>query len=476
MNKLELPLCVDCDGTLLHTDLLFESFLILVKRSPLSVLLVPLWLFRGKSYLKMQLAKRITIDPALLPYNTKFIEYLKEKRAIGQKVMLVTASARPLAEAIARHTNLFDAVEASDEKINLSGRRKADRLCQLFKEKGFVYAGNGPDDIEVWKRAGAAVVVNASDRIAKQVRHLTNVVAEFPAPPVTLMLYLKAMRLHQWLKNLLVFVPLIAAHQLNDVEQLVNAVLAFVSYSLCASSVYIINDLLDLPSDRAHPRKCTRAFASGSIPIQNGFALAPSLLLSSLAVASFLPVEFVIVLVVYFVSTLAYSVWLKTRIVVDVIFLGGLYTLRIIGGAAATAIIPSFWLLAFSMFIFLSLAIVKRYSELLETDKRGQLKAAGRNYTVKDLSVLMSLGTASGYNAILVLALYINDAKIIETYPNRQLLWLIFPFLLYWISRVWMKTHRGEMHDDPIVFALRDWQSKIIVGLLACIVYFASLV
>ena len=279
-------------------------------------------------------------------------------RANGRNLILVTASTRPLAEAIARHIDLFDAVEASDDKINLSGLIKAVRLCQRFADREFVYAGNGFDDIQVWKRAGAAVVVNASDRVARQARQVTTVIAEFPAPTVTILVYLKAMRYYQWLKNLLVFVPLVAAHQLNDVNQIVNAVLAFVAFCLCASSVYIINDLLDLPSDRANPRKRTRAFASGSIPIQHGFVLAPCLLLTSLAIASLLPVKFIMVLSGYFVSTLAYSVWLKTRIVVDVIFLGGLYTLRIIGGAAATTIIPSFWLLAFSMFIFLSLAIV----------------------------------------------------------------------------------------------------------------------
>jgi 4-hydroxybenzoate polyprenyltransferase len=285
--------------------------------------------------------------------------------------------------------------------------------------------------------------------------------------------YLRALRLHQWVKNLLVFVPLAAAHKLGNPELLAKAALAFVAFGLCASSVYVLNDLLDLPADRAHARKRQRPFASGAASVRVGVVLIPLLLAAAAAIATMLPLAFLATLAVYHVTTLAYSLWLKGKLMIDVLVLAGLYTLRILAGAAAVAIVPSFWLIAFSMFLFLSLAMVKRYSELLELRDAGVTNARGRGYEVTDLATLQSLGAAAGYCAVLVLALYINsnDVRINYTHPNR--IWLLCPLLLYWVSRMWQRAGRGQMHDDPLVFALKDRISRY-VGAAGVIVMLAA--
>jgi 4-hydroxybenzoate polyprenyltransferase len=293
----------------------------------------------------------------------------------------------------------------------------------------------------------------------------TQVEVVIPAPAAPWTLYAKAIRLHQWLKNLLVFVPLAASHQLTSMAGLGQGALAFLAFSLCASAVYLLNDLLDLDSDRRHIRKRHRPFASGAIPVWQGTLLIPFLLMAALLVASTLPLLFTIVLALYFTLTLAYSLLLKRQVIVDVLLLAVLYTIRVIAGGAATAVLPSFWLLAFSMFLFLSLALVKRSAELLITLQQNKTSAAGRGYRVEDLPQLMSTGTSSGMVAVMVFALYINSPDIHALYSRPVWLWLIPPLLLYWVSRLWMKTQRGEVHDDPVVFALKDWQSLTVLSI-----------
>ena len=364
-------------------------------------------------------------------------------------------------------------VIATDGKTNMAGKHKADSLVTLFGEKAFEYAANGRIDIEVWKRAQGAILVNASPNLTSQVAKLTSVSRVFPETSKRLRSSLRALRLHQWLKNLLVFVPLLAAHLVQDLGLLTEATIAFVAYSLTASSTYILNDLLDLPADRAHPRKRFRPFAAGDISIVQGWIFLLSLLAAALGLALLLPVNFIWLLGGYCLITLAYSVWIKKWVVLDIITLAGLYSFRILTGAAATGIQPSFWLLAFSMFIFLSLALVKRYSELFIMLQSGKEQARGRAYHVEDLPLLESLGTASGYMAVLVLAMYINSTDVTRLYSQPRWLWLLCLSLLYWISRVWLKTHRGEMHDDPLVFALQDRASQLMIVLGVCLLYLA---
>jgi len=275
----------------------------------------------------------------------------------------------------------------------------------------------------------------------------------------------RALRPHQWAKNALIFAPLLAAHQARSLHQLSAVLMATVAFCLCASSVYILNDLLDLEADRAHPRKSRRPFASGALSIKTGLVLGPLLLLGGVVLAAFLPGKFQLVFATYYVLTCAYSFDLKGRVIVDTLSLAALYTLRIIAGAAAADVPLSFWMLLFSIFLFLSLAFVKRYAELDSLRRRARLRAAGRGYHVEDLGVLQSLGSASGYMSVLVLALYINSPEVAALYTRPKMIWLLCVLVLYWISRVWMKAHRGEMHDDPVVFALKDRMSLGIVAL-----------
>lgn len=471
----QLPLCVDCDGTLLRTDLLHESVFLLLKSSWSSLLRLPLWLLRGRAHLKQQVAERVTVDAASLPYNEEVVALVKQARAEGRTTVLATASPRRQAQQVADHLGLFDQVLATDGDENLKGPHKAAQLERLFGRAGFVYVGDSRADLPVWAASGGAVVVSASGTLEHEASKLAPVVQTIRPAGASISTYLRAIRVHQWLKNLLVFIPLLAAHKAGGTPEALAAVLAFFAFGLCASAVYVINDLLDLPADRAHPRKRERPFASGAIPIAHGVAMVPLLLAGAAAIASQLPLAFWLTLGGYFLVTCLYSFWLKNQVIVDVMLLTTLYTLRIIAGGAATGIVPSFWLLAFSMSIFLSLAIVKRYSEMLMLIERNEVKATGRGYLVSDMPVLMSLGTAAGYAAVLILALYVNSPDVGALYPRQWALWMVLPPLLYWISRVWMKAQRGEMHDDPVVFAATDRQSWTLAAVIALALSAATL-
>ncbi|NIJ80447.1 4-hydroxybenzoate polyprenyltransferase/phosphoserine phosphatase [Xanthomonas arboricola] len=455
-------LCVDLDGTLLNSDILYESVLALLARNPLYLFLLPLWLLRGKAALKRELASRVVLPAETLPYNQQVLELL---RATTQRPrVLCTASDALLVKPIADHLGLFEQVIASDGKRNLSGRNKADVLVDAFGQGNFDYAGNGSVDLHVWEKAGGAWVVNNGATLARAAAQRTTVHAHWPAPPRA-RAWLKALRLHQWLKNLLVFVPLLTAHRFLDLESVLQSALALVAFGLCASGVYVLNDLLDLTPDRQHPRKRKRPFAAGRLPLLQGLLVAPALTVAGLLLSLACSIEFTLVLLAYYVMTLAYSLRLKRIVMIDVVLLAALYTVRIIGGAMAIGVELSFWLLAFSMFMFLSLALLKRYTELHAMLSSGKTRASGRAYSVEDLSLLQSMGAAAGYIAVMVMALYINSPESVELYRNPKLLWLVCPVLLYWVSRVWIIAHRGEMHDDPIVFAATDRVSQIVVVL-----------
>jgi 4-hydroxybenzoate polyprenyltransferase len=453
---------VDLDGTLLNSDILYESVLALLARNPLYLFMLPLWLLRGKAALKRELASRVTLPAETLPYNAQVLETLRNTPLRPR--VLCTASDQLLVTPIAEHLGLFEQVIASDGQRNLSGSNKAVALVEQFGPRGFQYMGNGQIDLAVWEQASGAWVVNNGTRLAAQAAQRTEVLAHWPSPPRA-RAWLKALRLHQWLKNLLVFVPLLTAHRFLDPASVVQSVVALIAFGLCASGVYVLNDLLDLTPDRQHPRKRNRPFAAGRLPLLHGFFAAPVLTLCGLALSLACNVQFTLVLLAYYVMTLAYSLKLKRIVMIDVVLLAALYTVRIIGGTMAIEAEFSFWLLAFSMFIFLSLALLKRYTELHGVLTSGKSKASGRGYSVEDLTLLQSLGAAAGYIAVLVMALYINSPESVELYRHPKLLWMICPILLYWVSRVWVVAHRGDMHDDPIVFAATDRGSQIVVVL-----------
>lgn len=459
-----VPLCVDLDGTLTHSDVLIESFLVLIKKNPLYAFLCIVWLLRGKGHLKAEIAARVSIDVSLLPYNARLVDFLRQERSSGCDLYLCTAGDHRYAEQVASHFGFFKGVMASDASRNLSGSHKAEALSTTFGIQGFDYCGNARADIPVWKLARRAIVVGSKsiEAAAKKVNK-TTVFFEDSRP--FLRLVLREMRVYQWVKNLLIFLPLLASHRFTQVDTLIDVGIAFLSFCFCASSVYLLNDMLDLDADRRHSRKRDRPFASGELPLLAGIILMLVLLSLSASLAILLTPAFQLVLTGYVVITLAYSFRLKRVVLIDVFVLAALYTARIVAGGAAGNIVLSDWLIMFSVMIFLSLAMVKRYTELDKIQRDGKTSAAGRGYLADDMSIMRSFGTAAGYVAVLVLALYMNSSDVTVLYHHPHRLWILFCLLLYWISRVWMIAFRGKMNDDPIVFAIKNRSSLLIIML-----------
>ncbi|MEC9375932.1 MAG: UbiA family prenyltransferase [Pseudomonadota bacterium] len=467
-------LVVDLDGTLIRTDLLHESVLVLIKRNPFYLIALPFWLFQGKAHLKQEIAERVELPIDLLPYNSDLLDYLQEKRRTGVKLMLATASNKRYAEAVAAYLGIFDLVLASDANRNLSGRTKLNAIREMLGKGSFSYVGNSSIDLSIWAESDEAILVDSSRSIIEKVRLHTSVAKIFKSGTNRIQAFLRAIRPHQWLKNLLLFVPLVLSHQLSDLQLVLQAFLGFIAFSLCASSVYLFNDLFDLPSDRQHPTKRSRPFAAGELPLWQGCFCLAILFLLSIFIAFQLSELFVLALITYYVLSLAYSIWLKQAVLVDGLTLAALYTLRLIAGAAVVSVSPSFWLLAFSMFIFLSLAFIKRYSELQLLHARGKAELIGRSYRYIDAETLAQLGTASGYLAVLVLAFYINSNAVLQLYARPEFLWLLCPMMLYWISRMWLLARRNEMHEDPVVFTIKDRRTYWI-ALIACITLLISI-
>jgi 4-hydroxybenzoate polyprenyltransferase len=469
------PLVIDLDGTLLRSDLLLETGMAFARSQPLRLLKPFSWLAKSKATLKEGLAHATHIDVRVLPYDPVVIALIEAERSNGRRVVLATASHYTLAERVAEHLQLFDQVLASDAERNLSAHSKRDLLVEIYGEQGFDYAGNSHEDIPVWAVARQAYVVNPGVGVERCARAQGNVEQVIRSNTGGVSDWLKALRLHQWLKNTLIFVPLLAAHQLTNPQLIWQGVLAFLFFGMCASSVYLLNDLLDLADDRHHQSKRNRPFAAGRLSIKAGLMVFPVLLVISFGCAAWLlPWQFAGVLAIYYVLSLGYSLLLKRWMGVDVIALAMLYTMRIIAGAAVFNLPLTFWVLAFSMFMFLSLALVKRYSELREARSKGDHeKTRGRGYYPDDLEMISSLGTSSGYLAVMVLALYIQDHATAMLYHQPQLIWLACPLLLFWITRVWMLACRGQMHDDPVVFAISDRISQV-VGSLFCLVFWVA--
>ncbi len=469
----DVPLVVDLDGTLVRTDTLHESLLVLLKSNPLLLLLAALWMLKGKAAFKAQVGRRVKLDAARLPYSEPLLAFLHEEKARGRRLVLATAADQTIAHAVAAHLELFEEVYASDGVVNLSGARKLARLKQAHAE--FDYAGDGEVDLALWREARRAVVVHGSAGLERKVRALgRGEVRTFQAPRVGVRKWVKALRVHQWAKNVLVFIPALAAHKGLNPQLLLEAGLGFVAFSLCASSVYVLNDLLDLDSDRQHPTKRRRPFASGDLPVRAGAALAPVLLVAGVSVAlALLPLRFTLLLASYYVVTMAYSLYLKQVMVMDVLVLAGLYTVRIFGGSLATGVPTSSWLFTFSIFLFLSLALVKRLSEVRRLRLSNATSTPGRGYLASDYEQLASLGVAAGYISVLVLALYITSKEVTVLYGHPERLWLLCPVMLYWVSRVWLLAHRGLVNEDPLIFALRDRVSYA-VGLVAALVLLAA--
>ena len=467
------PLVVDLDGTLLKTDLAVESLGYHLKTRPLATLGMLPAITRGSAALKGRLADAYDPRLDLMPWNQELLIWLKTQHQ-SRLLILATGSNRALAEKVASHLGIFDEVLASDDENNLTGTRKRDALIARFGAQGFDYAGNSKVDLPVWQAARHAIVVNAGERLIKEAEDTSIVTHVFDRMLPVLPSALRAMRTYQWSKNLLLFLPLLAIHPLLSLSTLFTTCMAFLAWGLCASSVYLLNDLLDLEEDRAHKTKRYRPMAAGTFSVGMACILTPLLLSSSLVIGFVINSWFGCVLSLYYILTLLYSFRLKQIPMLDVVMLATLYTSRIIGGAAAIRVAPSMWLLAFSMFLFLSLAIVKRYAELHAQRSEGSWKKKVRGYHSTDLQLLEVLGSASGYMSVLVLALYASSEKVSVLYDEPRLVWLLCPVLLYWISRVWLLTHRGKMDQDPIVFAARD-RASLISCLVMGVIYLLAI-
>lgn len=468
-------LYVDLDGTLIATDLLHESALQLLRTAPMTALRMPAWLLRGKAFMKRRIAENISIDASVLPYRPDVLELIRDARAQGRRVVLATASDALLAEPVAQHLGVFDHIIASDGASNMSGDRKLEAIRADAAGHAFSYAGNDSVDLKVWEGAQAAVVVSNSAGLRRRAGELVPLEKEVDVAKPGLRDYLYGLRLHQWLKNLLVFLPLLPIMGTVTQPMVIAAVAMFFAFSLCASAIYVFNDLLDLEADRHHHRKKKRPFAAGLIPISHALPLALGLLaVSGVLAALTLPPIAIATLVGYVLLTSAYSTWLKRRMLVDVFALAMLYTTRILAGSAATQVEPSFWLLGFSMFMFLSLALAKRYVEIREMLAKAQSRVKGRAYLAEDATFILATGLASGQLSILTLSLYLNDPTVSQRYDHPYGLWLLCPLLLYWLVRIWLKAHRGELHDDPVVFAATDRISQMIVLVVVVLVIWAT--
>ena len=472
--QVERPLCVDLDGTLVKSDTFVDSLMVLARRHPGAFMRAPFWAMKGKAYVKSQVASMVTLDVAHLPYNRPLLDYLRDEHAAGRKLYLATGADRVLARKVAAHLGIFEEVLASDGAVNLTGRNKLRHLEQRFAADGFDYIGNALPDLPLLQGAQEAMVANPDLwlNLALKSRNVA-VSRRFQDRSHLLAVLAKALRVHQWAKNLLVFLPLLLAHSFRNAASVLAAVAAFFCFSLTASATYIFNDLLDLESDRVHLNKRKRAFAAGNLAVTAGLGIAFTLAAVALITAAYLPRKFLVYLLLYFVTTLAYSLSLKRIVLVDVVVLSSLYTIRMLAGSEATHDPVSPWLAAFSIFLFLSLAMVKRFSELQNLHARGATPTNARGYLLSDIEQLRSFGTSSAYASIVIFALYINGRDVAALYHHPTRMWLITPLLILWISRVWLLASRGLLDEDPVVFALSDRMSLLLCLGVAAIAYSA---
>lgn len=460
---------VDLDGTLTHTDTLYESILMLLSKKPLLLFILPFWLISGKAKFKANVANNIKLNVATLPYNQKLIKWLKKEQISKKKIILCSAANQHIAKAVADHLQLFDEVIASDAINNLKSINKRKVLDEKFGKKNYDYVGNSSSDIKVWAGARHAILVNASDSVSKQAKKVATVTKTFSSQTTTLSDWFKAFRIHHWVKNVLLFVPLFTANQTINIQSLSILSLAFISFSLCSSAIYIINDLLDLENDRLHPEKWRRPFATAKLSIKTGIVLISLLIIVSLVLAWVVGSLFFVLLILYIILTSIYSLLIKKIILLDCLALAILFTIRIFAGGAAIAIVVSLWLLFFSIFIFLSMAFIKRYAEIYIQIKYGNKHIHGRGYLTKDASLIKILGIISGCLSIVVFTFYLHSEKVTKLYSEPDLLLFVLPLLIFLISWIWIKAHRGKINGDPIMFAIKDKASLLAAGLMVAI-------
>ncbi len=463
--KNKLPLFVDLDGTLIRSDVSFESFLALLKKSPFYFFAMLFWMIQGKPYLKKKIAERVSIDAKLLPYVKELLDFLKQEKAEGRKLILASASESGIVERVAQEVGIFDGTIGTKLDKNLSGKNKLQAIREYCAEHDlgddFGYAGNAEVDFAIWEGSKERVLITDSQSFYRKATKRFTFIFELLLKGKNKSIF-KTLRIHQWSKNILLFVPVVMGHHMLEIPFLFPALLAFISFSLSASAIYIVNDLFDLEADRMHHIKRMRPLASGSMQAKTAFLLIPILLAGSFGIAALLPQEFGFCLLLYVATTTLYSFSLKRIAVLDVITLAMLYVLRLFAGGLATKIYVSQWLLSFSLFLFSSLACLKRFSELRLLKEDNIAKAYGRGYKSDDIIPISQFGAASGYLAVFVLVFYINSKEVLALYHKQNILWFLCPLIMYWITRIWLLAYRGKVHEDPVVFALQDRVSYLV--------------
>lgn len=465
-----LPLVVDLDGTLTPADTLVESVVALLRKSPLNLLRLIGWLFAGRANFKRAVGREVTINGATLPYNQPLLTWLREQKSQGRTIILATAAHISIAEQVQRHLGIFDLLISTSDGENLKGSAKLAAIRATIGDH-FAYVGNGGPDMQVWTGAKAAIAVEVPAAELRRLRPLVTIEREFHSGESRLNLWMRALRVHQWTKNVLVFTPLLTAFSFMEIGKTMDALSAFIAFCLVASASYILNDVIDLDNDRVHPRKSGRPFASARLPLLHGLAISIMGVGGGIMVAMTVSWALVAMLLAYLVLTSAYSWTLKQFFLVDVLTLSLLYTWRILAGAVAIDVRMSSWLLAFSVFIFFSLALIKRCTELLVTQRNGDAGLSGRDYRSSDLAVLWPLGVGSALSSVVIFGLFTSSFETQQRYASPELLWLAAFGLIYWLGRMWVKTSREEMHDDPIVYSFKDRGTRIVLaGIIAVMI------
>lgn len=462
----------DLDDTRVKSDLLFESVLRFAKRSSLSLLLLPLWFLRGRAHGKAQIAARVTLDPMALPYRKEVLSVIDLRRQAGNKIILASASNDRFLQSIANHFGFFDVACGSTDTVNLKSRHKLQWIEANIQEP-FEYISDSAADVPIWEKSSHAILVNPSSAVQARIKSLGISHEMIFDGGSKFKSAFKQLRVHQWVKNALIAVPAAAAHKLFAADILREVLLGMASFSLLASLVYVINDLLDAENDRKHPTKKHRPFAAGHLSLKDGVVMAAVLAISGFSLALPLGGAFIAVMMTYLAVNLAYSLRLKEVMMLDVVILASFYTMRLMAGSAATNTPISHWLLTFSTFFFLSLAMVKRFTEMGRILNSTRTALHGRGYGAEDKIPVLVMGVATAMLSILVLALYFASADVTSLYANSQWLWTLAPLLLFWNGRIWLLANRGLIHDDPVVFAVKDISSWIVFAVGAALVMFA---
>ncbi len=462
----------DLDHTLIHTDLLYEQFLIAVKKNPLVIFTIFFILLKGKLALKKYFSEIAPIHAEDLPYNEQVLEKVRQFKKQGISCFLVSASWHTEVSKIANYLGFFNSAFGSNESVNLKGINKLKLIQEQWGHQQWAYVGDSNSDLSIWKKANLAISVNASASTVSKLKSLNNNHEIIHTQKNIFVSFFKAIRIHQWVKNILVFIPIILAHRIFETDLLTKSFLAFILFSFCASSIYLLNDLFDLSADRRHQKKKSRPLASGDFPIPAGIFFFFVFSVASLLTAFTIDEKVGMTLLLYFILNLLYTFKFKSTMILDVILLAVMYNLRILFGGELTHIPISHWLLSFSIFFFLGLAFIKRYSELIKHSESS--KKNNRAYVSEDRGMIAMLGVSCSLLSVFVFSMYLSSDSVRILYQKQNNLWALTPILVYWLSRTWLLTYRGQVDDDPVAFAIKD-KTTYFVGILSLLVIVSSI-